>query len=318
MSPNQFPEPPLVSGIQLGRGQTRLRFEDVAQDGRLRLEGIWPAIGPILWGKMEVAEALLRLGAQGIRAVLSYVQLEGGSEPVSVRALCEQEVRWRIGHTTDADGQLNRLVFDTWLSTSAPLGESGNPGAPPVAETRVRVARAYGQHVFTRPVAAPGRHRVLSLADPLLDDLPGPRVSWRDPLSVLDIPDAAELLDVVPRPDLAPTVFGLCHTDGNQHVNFLSYPRLVEEAALRRFAELGLGARRLARRAEVGYRKPCFAGDVMRIVMQAYRSAGELGVVAAFVADEAVRGTVEPTSFAAIGRPHCVARVTFPEIDPGT
>jgi len=265
---------------------------------------------------MEVAEALLRLGAEDIVAVLSYVQLEGGSEPVSVRALTDQEVRWRIGHTTDEHGVVNRLVFDTWLLTTAPVGVRGNPGAPPSGDGRALVARAHGQHVFIRRGAPPGQHRVLALSDPLLPDVPGPRVTWRDPESVLTLADDAEWLDARPRPDSMPTVFGLCHTDGNQHVNFLSYPRLVEEAALRRFTELGLGARRLARRAEVGYRRPCFAGDVMRIVMQAFRSSGEIGVVAAFVPDAELSKMSGPSSFAELARLHCAARVTFPDPDP--
>ena len=36
-----------------------------------------------------------------------------------------------------------------------------------------------------------------------------------------------------------PVVFGVVHTDSNHHVNSLVYFRLFEEAALRRFAQLG-------------------------------------------------------------------------------
>jgi len=318
MSALPFPEPPDVAGVQLGTGHTRLRFEDVAQDGRLRLEGIWPAIGPILWGKMEVAQALARLGAEGIRAILSYVQLDGGSDPISVRALCDQEVRWRIGHTADEHGAIQRLVFETWLISSAPRGVAGNPALPPVGEERVPVARAYGQHVFTKPAAAPGQHRVTALSDPLLTGLPGDAVRVVAASDLLRVPVDAELLDAAPRPHDAPTVFGLCHSDGNQHVNFLAYPRMVEEAALRRFVDLGVGARRLARRAEVSYRKPSFAGDSLRIVMQAFRTPGEICVVAAFVPEDGALGAVEGPGFARGLRPHCVVRLGFPDPDPGT
>ncbi len=54
-----FPEAPDRANATLGKGTTRLRFEDISQDGRLRLEGVWPPIGPILWGQMDVANALL-------------------------------------------------------------------------------------------------------------------------------------------------------------------------------------------------------------------------------------------------------------------
>ncbi|MCK6532545.1 MAG: hypothetical protein L6Q84_06190 [Polyangiaceae bacterium] len=303
-----FPEPPDVSGIQLGHGQTRLRFEDVAQDGRLRLEGIWPAIGPILWGKMDVASALLRLGGEGIRAVLTYVQLEGGDDPVSVRAFCEQEVRWRLGRSVDPAGATTRLLFDTWLISSAPRGVPGNPGMDPPGAERVRVARAHGQHVFTRPAAPAGQHRVEHISDPLLDALPIVAAEYRDPRALLALPAGAVAIDVAPRADLAPTVFGLCHTDGNQHVNFLAYPRLAEEAALRRFVELGRGARRLARRAEVSYRKPSFAGDAVRIVMQAFELGDELGVVAVFVPEDQ---NAPVQSLAELARPLAVVRLGF-------
>lgn len=307
MSFVDFPDPPEVSGIQLGHGQTRLRFEDVARDGRLRLEGIWPAIGPILWGKMEVANALLRLGGDGVRAVLTYVQLDGGNDPVSVRALCEQEVRWRLGKTLDEAGQTTRILFDTWLLSSAPRGVPGNPGAAPASDERVCVARAYGQHVFTKPAAPPGQHRVTQIDDPLLSGIAVTESSFREPRALLGLPPGAVALDPTPRPDAAPIVFGLCHTDGNQHVNFLSYPRLAEEAALRRFAELGRDPRRLARRAEVSYRKPCFDGDVVRMQIQAFESDDEIGVVVAFLPDDGRRFG----SLAEIERPLAVARLGF-------
>jgi hypothetical protein len=135
---------------------------------------------------------------------------------------------------------------------------------------------------------------------------------------LMRLPAGAEHLDPAPRAHDAPTVFGLCHSDGNQHVNFLAYPRMVEEAALRRFVELGLGARRLARRAEVSYRKPSFAGEALRIVMQTFRTPGELGVVALFVPDEGASGAVVGSGFAPELRPHCVVRLVFPDPDPGT
>lgn len=305
-----FPEPPEVSGIQLGHGHSRLRFEDVAQDGRLRLEGIWPAIGPILWGKMEVANALLRLGGDGVRAVLTYVQLEGGADPISVRAPCDQEVRWRLGRSVDEAGQTTRVLFDTWLLSSAPRGVPGNPGANPVSDERVRVARAYGQHVFTRPAAPAGQHRVLGVDDPLFAGLPVQTAPYRDPRALLALPSGAVALEATPRFDVAPLVFGLCHTDGNQHVNFLSYPRLAEEAALRRFAELGRDPRRLARRAEVSYRKPCFAGDVVRLLMQAFEREHEIGVVAVFLPEAAAKER-RIADLSEVERPLAVARLGF-------
>jgi acyl-CoA thioesterase FadM len=82
-------------------------------------------------------------------------------------------------------------------------------------------------------------------------------------------------------------VFGLSHTDGNQHVNFLAYPKFVEQAALGRFVDLGLGSKWMARRVELGYRRAAFAGDVLRVAVQAFRVGEAFGVVAALVEQNA-------------------------------
>jgi hypothetical protein len=67
------------------------------------------------------------------------------------------------------------------------------------------------------------------------------------------------------------TAFGLDHTDSNQHVNSLVYPRLFAEAALRRLAELERPRRLLIRALDIAYRKPSFAGDRVRIHTRLFR-----------------------------------------------
>jgi acyl-CoA thioesterase FadM len=66
---------------------------------------------------------------------------------------------------------------------------------------------------------------------------------------------------------------GVMHTDSNQHVNSLVYPRLFEEAALRRFAVLGKSTTVLARSIDIAYRRPSFAGDTLRIFVRAFENA---------------------------------------------
>jgi hypothetical protein len=218
-----------------------------------------------------------------------------------VHNLVEHELRYRLAHSVDAGGSVDRIVFETWLESHAPRGVPNDPSRALQGE-RVEVARAYGLHVFTRPAAPPGEHRVLELDDPELERVPEARSPRRDALELLALPDGAEPLEPAATPDAAVIAFGLAHTDGNQHVNFLAYPRLVEDATLRRLSALGFGSRRLARFAEIGYRKPCFAGDRVRILLRAFRFQGELGAVAAFVpetGDEA--------------RPNCTVRMLLSE-----
>jgi hypothetical protein len=309
VSSDFLPPEPEVPEEQIGEADLELRYEDVCQDGRLRLAGVWAPMGRILWSKMRVAHALQRLRGQGVRNVLSFIAIHAEDEPVTVRARALSRVRFQLGHTLDARGEPNRIIFNTWLRTEAPRGKRGDPSAEPSGE-RVLVAKAFGQHVLTRPRAARGEHRVLTLEDPELPAVPEQHMPWRDADGLLVLPEGAQPLDPEPRAEEAAFVFGLVHTDGNQHVNFLIYPRLAEDAALRRLSEHGIDARLLGRRAEVGYKRPCFAGDRMRVVTQAFRLGDELGAIAALVADsgDLPRGAA---GWAEFGRLHCVTRMVL-------
>jgi hypothetical protein len=85
-------------------------------------------------------------------------------------------------------------------------------------------------------------------------------------------------------------------------VNSLVYPRMFEEAALRRLAARGRPTAVLGRAVEIAYRKPCFAGQRMRIWLRAYVRRGEHGAVGTFVPEG------EPAA-----RPHAVLRLELSE-----
>jgi Thioesterase superfamily len=138
-----------------------------------------------------------------------------------------------------------------------------------------------------------------------LPAVPPGRLAWTSPSSLLAFPEGATALEPGFAPDSAPTVFGLCHTDANQHVAALVYMRLFEEAALRRFASLGEKTVLLARFLDVGLRKPCFAGERVRIVLRAFRLGKQLGVVAAVVSEQEAGTPIENA------RPYCCIRMLF-------
>jgi hypothetical protein len=117
----------------------------------------------------------------------------------------------------------------------------------------------------------------------------------------------ATALEPEPRLDSVPFTFGLVHTDSNMHVNSLIYLRMFEEAALRRFVELGRGAKWLARHIDIAYRKPCFAGQTMRVSQQAFLHERRLGVVASLVPEPAAAVGEAPGS----ARPHTYMRMMF-------
>jgi hypothetical protein len=99
--------------------------------------------------------------------------------------------------------------------------------------------------------------------DTLEKYVPPDRYAWRSPEALMGLPEGAEPLDVEPTLDPIPVAFGLDHTDGNQHVNSLVYPRVFEELAVRRHGDPKL----LARALEMRWRKPFFAGERARLAL---------------------------------------------------
>jgi acyl-CoA thioesterase FadM len=97
------------------------------------------------------------------------------------------------------------------------------------------------------------------------------------------------------------------HTDSNMHVNSLVYLRLFEEAALRRFVALGRGAQFLGRTVDLVYRRPCFAGQTVRVLVGAFEVGGRLGAVARLL-DEA---DAEREAALSAAKPHAYVRLMF-------
>jgi hypothetical protein len=61
------------------------------------------------------------------------------------------------------------------------------------------------------------------------------------------------------------------------------YPRVIEEAALRAIAAAGKDTRLLARTVTLAYRKPCFAGDSVRVALRLYEHEGVIGAACAVI-----------------------------------
>jgi hypothetical protein len=296
-----IPEEPDVPSGQRDEAELGMRFEDICQDGRLRIDGVWPPMGRILWNDARMGSAFSALAKRGIHNVLARLTIHAEDVPVSPRRRALSKVVYQLAHTVDERGEVNRILIRNWLCTEAV------PARSPKGFTERRlVARAHGLHVFSRPLAPPGQHRVVALEGPDLPPVPETRIDLPPVTDLLRAPPGAAFLEPAPRPDFSPLVFGLSHTDLNQHVNFLTYPRCIEDAALRRFAELEPERRLLARSIEIAYSKPCFAGDRMRIVLQAFELEQARGVCAVVVPE---RDFSSASSWDAFGRAHCTARL---------
>ncbi|MBI2894266.1 MAG: hypothetical protein HYY06_12005 [Deltaproteobacteria bacterium] len=295
------PEPDVPAG-ETARGTIDLRYEDVSQDGRVVLTALPQAAG-VVWRRLAKSPFPARIRDAGIVPLLTRLHLAGGDGPVSVRQPVDVRGTYQLAHTRAADGAVDRIVLLIWVEATAPKGRTHGP-QPPDEGTVVTVGRVFAEHVFTRPFAPPERRKVLGFSIPGMPEVPAARYEWRPSAQILALPDDARWRDADAQPDPAPLVFGLDHTDSNQHVNSLVYPRLFLDAALRRLADLGKPAARLARAVEVGYRKPCFAGDRARWLVRAFESQDSEGAV----------GTLVPEGAAGdAARPHCHARIVFGE-----
>ena len=286
-----------------------LRFEDVTQDGRLVLDAIPNALGPAVWRAILSRDpSVMALLKQGIVPVLSRFMLAGEPGPVSATAVVEAKGACQFARAADG-----RIVVDMWADLYAPVGRTY--GAALTDEAAIGrepddpslVGRVFAQHVLTRPFASAGERRVRDLSFPGAPAVIGSRLSLPAPETIAVVPEGATPLEPGMRIDPVPITFGIVHTDSNVHVNSLVYVRLFEEAALRRFLALGRGTAVLGRTLEIVYRKPCFAGQTVRVVQRAFEQSGRLGVAAVLV-EEGKAATEEALTAL---RPHAYARMHF-------
>lgn len=295
-----FPTEPDVSPNQRATGLVQLRYEDVAQDGRVLVGALPQAIGDVIWRRVlyeHTATAGLR--DAGIVPILSRLVFEGGLGPVSVRKPLYAQGLYQLAHSVDEQGAVDRLFVNMWATMNGPKSRTHGP-PPEGAGTPVHVGRIFAEHIFTRPFAEPHARKVRSLDVAGLPSVPEARYPFRALSAALQVPEGAKPLDL-DWVQSEPVAFGLCHTDSNQHVNSLVYPRLFEEAVLRRISALGRSTGSfLMRRVEIGYRKPFFAGQIAQIALKVFELGGKLGAVGTF-------GLSGDTG----GKPHCYVSVLF-------
>lgn len=302
-----MPSIPQVPAEQEATATMHLRYDDVCQDGRVALTAFPHVMGVVTWGKLlrqHAASAEPR--KQGIFPILSRATIRGHDGVVSAASPVTGKGGFELGHTRNDSGEVERLILTLWVELT---GEKGRTHGPQPADrgAAVSLGTMVAEHVFTRPFAPREQRKVRELALPGMPAVPEAVRTWRAPETTLELPAGARPLDAELYLDDAPVVFGLGHTDSNQHVNSLVYPRLFEEAALRRFARLGQNTRLLPRYMDIAYRKPCFAGEVMRIVLRAFALGEELGA-AGYLVSDAEASTPDRLARA---RPACFLQMLF-------
>jgi hypothetical protein len=280
------------------------RYEDITQDGRMMLGALSPALGAVVWGRLLSHHPASRgMRRAGIVPILTRLVAEGFPGPFSVNGNATVSGAFQSAHAV-LGGEVDKIIFNMWAQMEAPHGSTFGPKPAEGAPLAV-AGRVFAEHVLTRLFAPAGDRKVTRLDVPGLPEVPADIVAWRRPAELLELPEGAEPIEADFSVDPQPVVFGIAHTDSNQHVNSLIYPRMFEESALRRFAALGKSPAVLARFLEVGYRKPSFAGERLRIVLRTFTLGSRLGAVGAFVTDD--EAALAPAQW----KPRCCLKMLF-------
>jgi hypothetical protein len=280
---HRYPQPPdAIDGE--GHAQTRLRYEDIAQDGRVMITTIPAGLGDALW-RTQLATHPLResLRAEGIIPILSRLVIEATPGPFAMDPPLESHGRFALAHSRDARGEVERIHLNMWVDLTGARGRVWDP-QPEGAGEPILAGRVFAEHVLTRLFAAPDQRKVRRVDALGSNGVPALRYEPRPFARILELPAGARPLDDALRIEPPAHHFGLMHTDSNQHVNSLVYPRIFEDCLNRRLASHGVTRPVLARALEIGFRKPCFAGERVHVALQAYELDHAFGAVGVFVA----------------------------------
>jgi hypothetical protein len=298
----RFPEPPAwLPDDQYAEGEYSFRYEDISQTGALRVTAIPPAHDAV-WSQRIMRHPALAARSQGVLPILSRLYMESTGGPLGVGRVLRSRGCYQLAHTVDGDGAVERIVLNVWGWVFGKAGRTNAP-PPPNAGEWIEAGRVYSEYVFTRPFAPAGERRVTRLEVDGTTIVPIDRHEWRPFADLAVLPEGAEALDGSWVDDGIPTVFGADHTDSNQHVNSLAYPRLFIESGLRRLASRGRSGLLQARRVALGFRKPCFAGEVVRVMSRSFATDAGVGAV----------GRLMPFDADPPTKPSCYAQVIFSE-----
>ncbi|MDB4936707.1 MAG: hypothetical protein JWP87_3679 [Labilithrix sp.] len=249
-----------------GRATIAARYEDITQDGRIQLTALMPGLGGAVWrALLSQVPAMDLFRAQGILPILRRLVAVGEDRSVSVNVPIEYTGSFRFAREKDGD----RLFANMWVEAYAPVASTLGP-TPPRDAPRELLGRVFAEHVITRPFAPPAERKVTRLDAPGVPAVPEDEHVFESAEALIE--SAGGPLD-----EAGDFVFGMMHTDSNQHVNSLVYPRIFEEAASRRLvqdARIPSPHALLARATEMRWRRPFFAGERAHIGMRLSETAG--------------------------------------------
>ena len=269
--------PPVFDAPDNQRGEATLplRYEDIAQDGRLGCRAMTHSLGPTLWERVLVQHPMSRpLAALGIVPILSRLSVVSLESPIGFGRRPITRGAFQLARAVDPRGR-TRFRLDMAVAIEGVLGRTHGP-APEGAGRLLSLGRVHAEHVLTRPFGPPEARRVDALPEGL--GITAVEASWHEPEASLALPAGARWLEQAARRDPHVLALGLGHTDSNQHVNSLVYPLAIEEAALRHAGRPRTAS--FCHHFELAFRKPFFAGEQLAVELQAYERGAAFGVIA--------------------------------------
>lgn len=285
-------------------GKLALRYEDITQVGRVRVVAL-PASGGVVWRNLLANRSFDPENGGHVYPILSRLVVATEDVRLPIFPWFDVTGCYQLAHSRNDAGEVERLYLNVWSDVG---GRTGRTNAPQPENTgqRVVAGRILAEHVFTRPFGPLSQRKVHQLNIEGFPPVPPDIHTWRSRLAILEIPPNWEVLDPSPTDDESHFVFGLDHTDSNQHVNSLVFPDLFEQACLRRFAAHGIAGKIQSTGFEAGFRKPCFAGDSVLVVLRAFKHGRQLGAVGIFAPkSEATNGSEWNP------KPYCYLRMAF-------
>jgi hypothetical protein len=287
-----FPAPPVpvFRPDQSATTTTFVRYEDVAQDGRIMPIALPPGMSGLWHGVLRNHPGQRSAVAKGVLPILTRMTLHSLDQPIRIDRPIESRAGFEL--TRDGDGDDARIFMNVWAEISGAGGRIGSREPGPLAVA----GRLFSEHTFTRPFAPPDQRRVTRLD---VEGYPAlPETLYRCPAAATasEPPDGSGWIDEL-ADDPAEIALTLDQTDSNQHVNSLVYIRAFLDAAQRRLASGGHSLKVRSRAVDIAYRKPCFAGDRLRAQLRLFDGPDGLGAA----------GTLTGTD----GKPRCHVRVIF-------
>src|SRR5262245_54117694 len=131
-----FPPPPTdLPDDQRVAGPMSLRYEDIAQDGRLVLDAIPHGLGEVMWAPLLAKHPMTReLGRSGVIPILTRMIVEGLEGPIAVRRAVDGFGAYQLAHTVDEKGDVNRLIMNLWVDVFGKRGVTHGPPPPGAGE----------------------------------------------------------------------------------------------------------------------------------------------------------------------------------------